>query len=344
MLQYPFAEAPQPGHLIDVAPHVKWLRMPLPFVLNHINLWVLEDGDEVTLIDTGIDNDVTRNLWRDIFKGPLAGKKVTRVICTHFHPDHMGLAGWFHREHGIPIHMTPKEYAAAKTWHEMPPEEFIELVMGMFVKGGVPRAVVEGYARERRENRPKVSLPPERIVEIDPAQPVQAANAAWKILIGEGHAPQLVALFNAAVPVLISSDQVLPQISPNVSVQTMEPDDDPLKRFLDGFAAFKALPENTLVLPSHRMPFVGLHERIDALIAHHQSRLEAAREVAAQPVTAMAVMAKLFPQKLDGHQAFFAMGETLAHLNYLIGRGEIARETDASGVHQYRLVRRSAAA
>ncbi|MBL8643646.1 MAG: MBL fold metallo-hydrolase [Rhodospirillaceae bacterium] len=341
MVQYPFTDAPAPGQLIEVAPAVNWLRMPLPFALNHINLWVLGDGDAVTLVDTGVDTSATRELWGQIFAGPLAGKTIERLICTHFHPDHMGLAGWLKREYGIAVHMTPREYDAAKLWHGQQNDTLIEKLIGYLISGGIPEEVARTAAAQRGKIPSLVSSVPEAIVAIDPTAPIMAGGLAWRITIGEGHAPQLVTLFNAESKVLISSDQILPQISPNISVSPYTPDANPLKLFIDGFARFRDLPEDTLVLPSHRMPFHGLHTRIEALIAHHHDRLEAARTAcaapaAASPVTAFKVMAALFPRTLDAHQTFFALGETVAHLNYLMAEGQVVRTSRADGAWVYR--------
>ncbi|MBL8630457.1 MAG: MBL fold metallo-hydrolase [Rhodospirillaceae bacterium] len=336
MVQYPFSDAPKPAELIEVAPRVQWLRMPLPFALNHINLWLLDDGDSYTLVDTGIDMDITRTTWQQLMVGPLAHKKIGRVICTHFHPDHMGLAGWFARDFSLPIHMTPGEFEAAKLWHGKRNQALLDKLSDYLARGGIE----PGQARSAVESRGKmptlVSSVPETIVPIDPALPITAGGTSWRVLIGEGHAPQLVTLYSAEHNTLISSDQILPQISPNVSVSMFTPEADPLSLFISGFGKFKALPEDTLVLPSHRLPFYGLHSRVDALIAHHDDRLAAALNACAEEATAYVVMAKLFPRMLDAHQTFFALGETLAHLNYLIGRGQLRRTTTSDGVWLYR--------
>jgi glyoxylase-like metal-dependent hydrolase (beta-lactamase superfamily II) len=338
MLTYPFSDAPHAGQLIEVVPQVKWLRMPLPFALNHINLWVLEDGDHLTLIDTGIDTEITRNTWRDIFAGPLKDKKIDRLICTHFHPDHMGLAGWLMREYGAPVHMTHGEYHAAKLWHGQRNDTFIDKLIGYLVSGGIDVEMARTTAAQRGKIPSLVSATPEIVTEIQPEAPIQAGGTTWRVMIGEGHAPQLVTLYSADRNVLISSDQILPQISPNISVSLFTPDADPLKLYMTGMEKFRDLPADTLVLPSHRMPFTGLHQRIQSLVSHHDDRLNAALEACAQEVTAYKVMLKLFPRMLDAHQTFFALGETFAHLNYLIGQGAVIRTTRDDGAWLYKAV------
>lgn len=189
MLRFPFPEAPNPGQLIDVAPHVRWLRMPLPFALNHINLWVLDDGDALTLIDTGVDTPITRELWRGLFAGQLAGKPVKRLICTHFHPDHMGLAAWLYEEFSIPVHMTAKELAAASIWHGSSSLDIANALTTFFVRGGFDPAIAQGFVGQRQKFPKLVSGIPEGVIMIDPSAPISAAQGQWRIIIGEGHAP-----------------------------------------------------------------------------------------------------------------------------------------------------------
>jgi glyoxylase-like metal-dependent hydrolase (beta-lactamase superfamily II) len=338
VVQYPFTDAPPPGQLIEVAPRIQWLRMPLPFALNHINLWLLDDGDSYTLVDTGIDTDITRQTWLQLMAGPLAHKKIARVICTHFHPDHMGLAGWFSREYGLPIHMTPQEYEAGQKWHGKRNQALLNKLTDYLAHGGIDPEIARGAVESRGKMPTLVSAVPDQVVPINPTEPITAAGTEWRVLIGEGHAPQLVTLYSAQHNALISSDQILPQISPNVSVSLFDPMADPLKLFITGFAKFKELSENTLVLPSHRLPFYGLHQRVDTLVSHHDDRLAAAKAACTEQSTAYKVMLKLFPRMLDAHQTFFALGETFAHLNYLIGRGEVRRETRVDGVWLYQAV------
>lgn len=337
-LEFPFADAPLPGEIRPVAPGVFWLRMPLPFALDHINLWVLDDGDGWTLIDTGIDNDVTRGLWEQVLVGPLAAKPVKRLICTHFHPDHMGLAGWLARKLDIPAFATPEEWARGATMHAIPFQNFNTALIVMATQAGCDATVLDGLRARRSAYSRLTAGPPAAPLALDPAVPVTIGGRPWRIVVGEGHSPRLAALYAADISVLISSDQILPKITPNVSVHPDDMDSDPLARFLDSLERFRAVPDDVLVLPSHRLPFRGLHVRIDQMIAHHHDRLDRAREACRDGATGAQALAALFQRQLDSHQIMFALGETLAHLNFLIGRGEVSRAVGPDGVTRYRLV------
>ena len=151
------------------------------------------------------------------------------------------------------------------------------------------------------------------------------------MIVGRGHAPEMICLFGAERNVLIAGDQVLPRISPNVSVWPSEPAANPLAEFLSSLARFRELPEDCLVLPSHGPPFRGLRARIDQLVAHHEERLAATLDACSAPATVVEVIPKLFDRPLDGHQLQFALGESLAHLNYLVDRGELLAQLDRDG-------------
>jgi len=348
-VRFPYSAAPAPGTLTDVAPGVKWLRMPLPFALNHINLWVLDDGDGWTLVDTGINSTKTREVWSEIFAGPLKGKPVMRVVCTHFHPDHIGLAGWLTEMHGAPLWVTPKEMAMAHETRDLTIARIETLMTAQYTRAGLAGALSDAIATRGNSYTTGVVPLPATFTAIDPAQPIAAGGQSWQVVVGEGHSPQLAALYAAksdAWPgILISGDQVLPGISPNVSVRFMEAiDDNPLSLFLDSLARFRTLPADTLVLPSHKLPFYGLHERIDQIVNHHHDRLDVARRACVNGATASDVLTAMFKRRFDAHQLNFALGETLAHLNYLIATGEVVREQTAQGIDHYTAVSSPAAA
>lgn len=337
-LTFPFAEPPPPGEVREVAAGVLWLRMPLPFALDHINLWVLDDGDGWTLIDTGIDTEATRELWEKLLMGPLGGKPVRRLICTHFHPDHMGLAGWLHRKLAIPAYATTPEWDRGVAMHALNSDDFLLAMIGMAEQAGCTPEQIDDIRKRRTAYRRTVAPPPETRLDLEAESAISAAQSTWRIVIGEGHSPRLAALHSETAGVLISGDQVLPKITPNVSVLPDDPTSDPLSRFLDSLERFRTIPDDVLVLPSHRLPFRGLHTRLDQMRAHHHERLDRTREACSVGASAAEVMAKLFPRRLDGHQVTFALGETLAHLNYMIGLGEIRRGDAEARVTKYTLV------
>ena len=334
-LRFPFAAPPPPGTLMDVAPGVKWLRMPLPFALNHINLWVLDDGDGWTLVDTGINTAETRDLWTQIFAGPLKDKPVKRIIATHYHPDHMGLAGWLVETQHVPFWITDGEMAAARFTHALTKDVAGPAAARMYAQAGMADTVIAAASTNVGGYRSRVYALPQAITAIDPAQLIVAGGTSWRVVVGEGHSPQMAALYSDERGVLISGDQILPGITPNVSVRDSKPDSNPLKEFLESLGRFGSLPEDTLVLPSHKLPFYGVRARVDQLIGHHHDRLDDVRAACRPGATGAEVLKALFKRDLDTHQLAFALGETIAHLNYLVFNGELTRELTPEGVYRY---------
>lgn len=329
-LSFPFATPPAPGEIHEVAPGVGWLRMPLPTVLNHINLWILRGADGVTLVDTGMPTDETKAIWEDIFAGPLKGERIERIICTHHHPDHMGAVSWLAQRTGAPPYATEGEWGVLRTALSADRAATGDKIVTNFARAGLP----PDSARELIEMRMGLALlgtVPERAELLDPDAPLAAADTTWKVMIGLGHSAQLAALYASELGVVISSDQVLPGISPNVSVPItdVDPASNPLGLYLDTLRPFRALPEDTLVLPSHKLPFYGVRSRVDDLTAHHMERLDDVRGVCANGATAAEVMGVMFRRRLTGPQVFMALGETLAHLHYLMATGEVVREPGA---------------
>lgn len=314
-----------------MAPGVHWIRMPLPFALDHINLWVLEDGNGCVLVDTGYESDETKDLWHTLFDGVFAHLQPHRLVCTHHHPDHMGLAGWLTKKHDIPLWTTEKEWHAFHRWFVNDQSTLVGLMETFYRRGGVPGERQQRDLERRRFRSKRTGSEPEDFHTLKADDVFEAGGSQWEVRIGEGHAPELAALFDADRKILISGDQVLPKISPNVSVMPFDLDANPLKVFMESLKAFTALPADTLVLPSHKLPFVGLHQRIESLLSHHEERLDRAMEACAPGATPAYATTILFPRALNDHQYFFALGETLAHLNYLWHEGLLTRDESANG-------------
>ena len=334
--EYPFAEPPAPGTTREVAPGVHWLRMALPFQLDHINLWLLEDGDAWTMIDTGLGNEATRKVWERIFTEKIGVKPVRRVLVTHYHPDHAGNAAWLCERFAAPLWMTRGEFltvhAARNSSAGYTTEAQLELFRAnglddargaeLLLRGGLYRSMVPEFPVSHR-----------RLYEGDS---LTIGGHQWKVMVGYGHAPEHVSLHCAALNLLISGDMLLPRISTNVAVRPIDPWSNPLRAFLESIARYRALPEDVLVLPSHGLPFRGAHARIAQLEAHHQERLaELQAACAAAPRTAADVLELLFRRKLDTSQIFFAMGVAMAHLHYLHYDGRLALAVGADGVARF---------
>ena len=326
---------PAPGGTIEVAPGVHWLRMPLPFALNHINLWMVRDGDGWAMVDCGIARDDTKALWKQVWVATLMGRRVTRLIVTHFHPDHMGLAAWHCAEWGIEMWCTQGEYTMARAMRVIGSEPNDNAARDEFYRRHGVSAEQLTLLAKRGNHYPGAVLPlPGAYRRIEGGETLRIGAHDWRIIIGTGHAPEHACLYCADLGVLISGDQVLPRITTNVSVWPTEPEANPLAKYLGSLDLFRPLPADTLVLPSHDRPFTGLHGRLDMLKAHHDERLgRVVESCKAGALTAAELIPTLFPGRtLDAHQMGFALGESLSHLRYLESLGRVRRETEGDVV------------
>jgi len=322
---------------LEVAPGILLLRLPLPFALDHINVWLLDEGDGWTLIDCGLDWADSRAAWETALAHPsLGGRPITRLVVTHHHPDHIGLAGWHAARWRVPLEISPGEWAVAGRYGDRARNPHRERV-ALWTANGMAAEDAEilvtkmpTYLRFVHE------LPAERRMIATDAT-LRIGGRDWRVVIGRGHAPEHVALLCEADDILISGDQVLPRISPNVSVWP-DGDPNPLARFIDSLDAFGRLGRDPLVLPSHHYPFRGLKARTDEITALHMERLDQLRVFCAAPRTAHDCLPLLFRRTLRDQQIAFAMGEALAHLRYLAGAGELIR-TAESGRDLYLLAR-----
>lgn len=353
-LRYPFdtpaGETLAPsGGTLKIAPGVRWIRMALPFALNHINLWLLRDeldGQQGwTVVDCCIDRAESRAQWEEIFEGELEGLPILRVIVTHMHPDHIGLAHWLcerwtTREHTCMLWISATDFNAARmaclASPEMPAGHGGEAAAAFVSSHGMSNP---DYLKQIRERTgyyahmvPRV---PASYVRIMDGMTVKIGGQNWHCISGYGHAPEHIALHCPALGLLIAGDMMLPRISTNVSVYDLEPEANSLKLFLDSIAKMKSLPEDTLILPSHGKPFIGLHERIKQLEEHHAERLaEVMTACAGKPQTAHDIVAIMFKRTLDLHQLTFAQGEALAHLHLLMFEGRLVRKKQ-DGVYRF---------
>lgn len=334
-LQFPVAAPPGPGETVAIAPGVWWLRMRLPFALDHINLWLLEDGAGWAIVDAGYALAETKELWEQVFAERLGRLPVTRVVVTHYHPDHIGLAGWLTERWQAPLWITEKEWLYARVMSGGG-EDFSPLRRDFAHRAGLDRAAIELFGEREHSYRRGVPSVPASFHRLADGMAVAIGGREWRVVVGEGHAPELACLHCAETEVLIAGDQVLPKISPNVSVQAHEPDGDPLARYLASLDKLqKAVPPETLVLPSHNLPFFGLHARLESLAAHHRARCDDVLAACDTPKTATELLPVLFRRSLDRHQLGFALGEALAHLHYLMYQGALDRVLGQDGVFRF---------
>lgn len=332
-LEHPFPTPPAPGTLCEVAPGIHWLRMPLPFALDHINLWLLRDADGWTLVDCGYALDPVKAHWEAIL-APLDGP-VTRILVTHFHPDHVGLAHWLQERTGAMLWMTAGEYLTAHAvFHETSGHGTQPMLRQFRAHGLDPERC---SALERRSNAYARGVPalPETYRRLFDRETLHIDGAPWQVIVGHGHSPEHAALYSGDKRVLISGDMLLPKISTNISVFAVTPGADSLAQYLDSIDRYRELPDETLVLPSHGLPFTGIRSRVAAQHAHHDERLAVLESACTTPHSAADLLSTLFPRELDTHQVMFAMGEAIAHLNRLECAGRLTRSVGDDGVIRF---------
>lgn len=338
VLDFPFAGPPPPGEAFEVAPRLLWLRMPLPFALDHINLWLHDEGDRFTLVDCGYGDAATRELWERHFAGTLRDKPIGRIVATHCHPDHVGNAAWLAARFAAPVAMTHAEFLSAHAIAGDHSGHSGAATLELFRRHGMATEHLDALAGRGNRYRRGVPELPHTFARLLDGDTVHAGGAAWRVVEGHGHSPEHASLFCAERALLISGDMLLPKISTNVAVWAVEPDGNPLQRFLDSLSAFERLPPDTLVLPSHGLPFRGIAVRVAQLRAHHDARLAelvAAVAAASTPPSAAALVPVLFRRELDIQQRFFAMGEAIAHLNYLWHARRLERRLAADGTLRF---------
>jgi len=346
-LHYPLGDQlPAAGATLEVAPGVRWIRMGLPFALDHINLWLLRDtldGREGwTVVDCCVTRDEAKANWEQIFATQLQGLPVLRVIATHMHPDHIGLAHWLCERWTTPAHDC-RLWISATDYYTARINSSRDISFGgneaaqFFASHGLTDPDSLDKVRARSGHYASlVPTVPDHFRRLLEGQVIDIGGSGWRCITGYGHSPEHIALYCERLGVLISGDMILPRISTNVSVHAVEPEADPLSGFLASIERLRVLPPDTLVLPSHGKPFTGLHVRIDQLQAHHRDRLDEVLAACTQaPASAADMLPVLFKRNLDLHQTTFAMGEAVAHLHTLWHAGQLVRTQDTHGVWRF---------
>ena len=337
-LRYPWENHPGHDQVVEVMPGVLWVRLKLPFRLNHVNIYLLADGDGWAMVDSGFGNEETIAAWTTLFEGPLRHVKITRLIVTHSHPDHVGLAGWIVERFNCSLQMSQVEYLQS-VYHQNRGTEERKLAQRLFFRRhGMDEDLTDKLLGRGQDYLKRVSVLPPSYHRISHGDEISIGTRRFKVITGGGHALDQVMLYCAADKLFLSADQVLSKISPNVSVWSMEPDANALGHYLTSLERLgRELPDDVLVLPGHGVPFYGVKTRIRQLRDHHEERCGAiATACRARPLTASDMVPLIFNRVLDAHQAGFATGEVIAHINYMLSEGRLIKEASADGVMRFK--------
>ena len=340
-LHYPLGVnwAPETLTPLKITQGVYWLRMPLPMKLDHINLWLLEDGDGWTIVDSCMNLSDAKVIWEQLFSGFMQRRQVKRVIATHMHPDHIGLAGWLCEKHDCELWMSRQEYLMCRNLTNYNGEEAPEAAIRFLVRAGMDENYIEQYRKRFGFFGEMISSLPDSYRRLIDGETFEVNGHYWQVLTTSGHSPEHVSLYCPSLKCMISGDQILPRITPNVSIFPNEPNGDTLKEWLHGLERLRQiLPENLLVLPSHQEPFYGARTRLTQIIESHDEGLDKLYQALIEPKRVIDCFAALFKNPVSSSTLNLAAGETLAHLNCLIGRKMATFEEDEQGVYWYQQV------
>ncbi len=337
-LTFPHQHPPSPGELVPISPGVQWLRLPLPYRLNHVNIYLIEDDDGWAVLDTGLATESCRTAWDMVLAGPLAGQRLTRMIVTHYHPDHVGLAGWLSNRFDLPLSMPRPEYLYSLALQYAPGDLGADTYRPFYRRHGLSPEVTELVLSRGHEYLRRTTGVPTTYHRIQHGDTLRIGARDFQLITGGGHALEQAMLLRQQEGLFFAADQVIARISPNVSVHAMEPDLDALGIYLRSLRSLReTVPEDLLVLPGHGLPFFGLHARLDELIEHHAQRCgliaDACRD---RPLSVAEIVPYVFHRALDEHQTGFAFGEVLAHVNHMLGLGSLVLQTDTEGIDRYK--------
>jgi glyoxylase-like metal-dependent hydrolase (beta-lactamase superfamily II) len=331
-IEFPHSPYPLPGELRDLAEGLFWARIPLPFRLDHVNVWVVDESDGWAIVDCGVDNPETRELWTGMLSGFLSGRPIRRVIATHGHTDHVGIAKFLRDRDDAQFEMTLTEWLMAKTRHADHLSSNFAPATHFLRKHGGTDDTTDIFDQERLRVRRYLGPQPEAIVRLRHGQELKLGGRIWQIITGGGHADEHASFFCEADKILIAGDQVLPRISPVITVSPAMPEADPLLDYFTSLEELAKLPDDVLVLPGHGDPFYGLRTRITQLIAHHHNRLDELATFIRKPLNAIAATELLFPKAIQAGQGRLAIEETIAHLHRLVGLGRAVTSISDSGL------------
>ena len=326
-VNYEFDVRPSNGATQEITNGIEWLRMPLPFSLDHINLWLLKDDERWVIVDTGVGTEETQDIWRRVFDEVMGGDPASRVIATHMHPDHVGCAGFLTQHFDVDLWMPRDEYMMCRILVGDTGREAPEAGVHFYRDAGFSDEQVATYNKAFGFFGKFVTPLPEAYKRLSDGDSLGIGEHTWNVITGGGHSPEHACLYDSHRNLLISGDQLLPTISSNVSVWPTEPLANPLQDWFDSLHKLRAaIPSDVLVLPAHGEPFRGAYARIDAMILEHEERLDTLRRFCVEPQRATDVFPAIYRSDINDSNRIMATGEALSHLNYLVINGELAVE------------------
>ena len=335
-LYYPFSKRPPDGDTLEVASSIYWLRMPLPIALNHINLWLLEGNEGWTIVDTGMVTDESKTIWSKLFENSFKAKPLEKLVVTHMHLDHSGLAGWLSNQWKVEPYFTEKEFLETVKISNGMDHEQREISLDYYKKCGYDKESLQHFIERIEYRKSLVSKLNKSFKHIKDQEMLNLSDGEWKIIVAKGHSPEHACLYSEKKNIFICGDILLPRITPNVSVNPANPDSNPLRDWLESLEKIKqSIPHDVLVLPSHGYPYQGAHRRIEAIVNNHHEKLERIYQYIDEPKSVTELFPVLFDSKINQHTLVLAVGETMSHLNYLVAENRLKKSIDEKGLYLF---------
>tara|TARA_R110000824_G_scaffold99123_3_gene236221 strand:- start:6704 stop:7822 length:1119 start_codon:yes stop_codon:yes gene_type:complete len=326
-LTYPLGDyEPKFGEYFELMPGIGWTRTPVPGPLGHINNWILSDrhadgSDGFAIADTGLFMPEVIEAWKHLFEeGALQGQSATKIIVTHYHPDHVGCAGWLAKRFKAPLHMNRTEWLLtrmilADKRDGVPQEALDEWRFCGWDQHLIDEFTEKGWGRFASV----VSDLPVGHIRMEEGTRLRTGDHEWRVMIGNGHTPEHACLIDDSAKVMISGDQILPRITSNISTMLSEPTSDPLGEWLASIDRFRAeLDNELLILPAHGRPFLGAHQRLDTLAMRHNEALDDLEQAMREsPKRVVDSFPYLFKRPITPDVIGMASGEAMATLRHL---------------------------
>ena len=336
-IQYMLDQTPETGKPLRVEEDLYLLRLPLPFALDHVNVWLLEGETSWTIIDSGLGSKDCLTIWESLLSGFLKSKPVDKLILTHYHPDHVGLSGDLVERTGASVYMSRTEWLTANMLFHDGGSELNSAMLRLFHQHGLPDSLNQQMLKTKNIFASRCSSLPASYRRIQHGDMLNICGSKWQCRLGQGHSPEHIALYNKHRKILIAGDHILPKITPNIPMPVQEVSANPIDDYIKSLKTYTDIEDDVLVLPSHRLPFKGVGIRIEQLILHHHQRLATLYEACVTPVTVYDILPVLFRRELDINQMKFAMLEALSHMRYLQCEGKL-EQSHANGIYCYQQV------
>ncbi|HEX2728664.1 MAG TPA: MBL fold metallo-hydrolase [Rubrobacteraceae bacterium] len=296
------------------------LKLPVPFPLKFIASYLVEGGGGWTIIDPGFDYPPAREAWEAGAAGLSLNldRDVERIVVTHLHPDHIGLARWLEERSGAQVWMLEGEIENAR--HVWDPARGSEGFVRFLISNGMDPETAESTAGTTRLG---IRLP-ERLIPLRQGDTFDLGDGEVRVVHTPGHSDFHFVLHDERRRLLFAGDHLLLKITPNIGLWTYTAP-RPLERYLASLSGLQGLGVE-LVFPGHGPLFHDLDGRIDELILHHEDRLAVMHSsFDGEPATPFEVARRVFPDDLTDHQLRFALAETLAHLEHLMDEDRAER-------------------